>query len=68
MKNQNRTMFSIHLIEENGKISAVAEAYGSSPTPFEIGYEIMASLEKASFNQPELNLRVEPLTYSERLQ
>jgi len=56
------------LIEENGKISAVAEAYGSSPTPFEIGYEIMASLEKASFNQPELNLRVEPLTYSERLQ
>lgn len=68
MKNQNRTMFSIHLIEENGKVSVLAEAYGSSPTPFEIGYEIMASLEKASFNQPELNMRVEPLTYSERLQ
>ena len=63
-----KTVFSIHLIEENGQISAVAEAYGSSPTPFEIGYEIMASLEKASFRQPELNLRVEPLTYSERLQ
>ena len=67
MKSQ-KTMFSIHLIEENGQISAVAEAYGSSPMPFEIGYEIMASLEKASFRQPELNLRVEPLTYSERLQ
>ena len=67
MKNQ-KTAFIIHLIEENGKVSVLAEAYGSSPTPFKIGYEIMASLEKASFSQPELNLRVEPLTYSERLQ
>ena len=68
MKNQNRTMFSIHLIEEDGRVSVVAEAYSSSPTPFEIGYEIMASLENASHRQPELNLRVEPLVYSERLQ
>jgi hypothetical protein len=65
---KNKTCFSIHLIEKDGQISAVAEAYGSSPTPFEIGYEIMASLEKASYQQPELRLRVEPLTYSERLQ
>lgn len=67
MKNQ-KTMFSIHLIEEDGQISVMAEAYGNSPTPFEIGYEIMASLEKASYAQPELHLRVEPFTYSEMLQ
>ena len=67
MKNL-KTSFIIHLIEENGQISVLAEAFGNSPKPFEIGYEIMASLEKASFNNPELNLRVEPLTYSERLQ
>lgn len=67
MKNQ-KTMFSIHLIEEDGRVSVLAEAFGSSPAPFEIGYEIMASLERASHNQPELRLRVEPLTYSERLQ
>lgn len=67
MKSQ-KTTFSIHLIEEDGRVSVVAEAFGNSPTPFEIGYEIMASLEKASFRQPELNLRVEPLAYSERLQ
>lgn len=67
MKNQ-KTLFSIHLIEEDGQISVMAEAYGNSPTPFEIGYEIMASLEKASYTQPELRLRVEPLAYSERLQ
>ena len=67
MKSQ-KTTFSIHLIEEDGRVSVLAEAYGSSPMPFEIGYEIMATLEKASFRQPELNLRVEPLTYSERLQ
>lgn len=67
MKNQ-KTLFSIHLIEDGGQISVVAEAFGSSPAPFEIGYEIMASLERASHNQPELRLRVEPLAYSERLQ
>ena len=67
MKNQ-KTLFSIHLIEEDEQISVVAEAYGKSPTPFEIGYEIMASLERASYAQPELKLRVEPLAYSERLQ
>ena len=67
MKNQ-KTVFSIHLIEEDGQVSVLAEAFGSSPAPFEIGYEIMASLEKASHTQPELKLRVEPLAYSERLQ
>lgn len=67
MKNQ-KTTFTIHLIEEDGVISVVAEAYGSSPMPFEIGYEIMASLEKAAISHPHMNLRVEPLTYSEHLQ
>lgn len=67
MKNP-KTLFAIYLIEEDGQISVVAESYGTNPTPFEIGHEIMASLEKASIRQPELKLRVEPLTYSERLQ
>ena len=63
-----KTFFLIHLIEQDGHISAVAEACGNSLTPFEIGLEIMASLEKASIDHPDMNLRVEPLTYTERLQ
>ena len=63
-----KTIFTISLIEKDGKISAIAQACGNNPTTFEIGYEIMASLEKAAFNHPHMNLRVEPLAYSERLQ
>ena len=62
------TRFSIHLIEQDGQISAVAEAVGDQSNAFEIGFEIMASLEKASYTNPELNLRVQELNYSERLQ
>ncbi len=68
MKSPKKTTFTIHLIEQDGVISVVAEAFGHSPMPYEIGYEIMASLENAAIVHPHMNLRVEPLTYSERLQ
>lgn len=64
-----KTRFSIHLFQdEDGNLSAVAEAVGDQSKPYEIGYEIMASLEKAAFNHPDLKLRIQELNYSERLQ
>ncbi len=67
-KNSNRSMFSIHLIEdENGRVSAIAEMVGTGPNAIDIGYEIMQKLELASFDHPD-RLSVQPLQYCKNYQ
>lgn len=67
-KNSNRSLFSIHLIEdENGRVSAIAEMVGTGPNAIDIGFEIMQKLELASFDHPE-RLAVQPLTYCKNYQ
>ena len=64
-----KTIFSIHLMQdEHGHISVVSEAAGPQPTAYEIGIEIMANLKVAAQHNPQMNMRVEPLNYCERLQ
>ena len=65
----NKTIFSIHLMQdEQGHISVVAEAAGDQPQAYEIGIEIMANLEAAAVCNPHMNMRVQPLTFSDSLQ
>ena len=67
-KNSKKTMFSIHLIEdEDGRVSAIAEMVGTGPNAIDIGFEIMQKLELASFDHPE-RLAVLPLTYCKNYQ
>ena len=67
-KNSNKTLFSIHLIEdENGRVSVITEAVGTGPNAYDIGFEIMQKLELASFDHPE-RLAVQPLTYCKNYQ
>ena len=64
----NRSMFSIHLIEdENGRVSAIAEMVGAGPNAIDIGFEIMQKLELASFDHPD-RIAVQPLTYCKNYQ
>jgi hypothetical protein len=64
----NKTLFSIHLMQsEDGQISIVSEAAGSQPEVYEIGIEIMANLKAAAACNPHMNLRVEPLLFSDSL-
>lgn len=65
----NKTIFTIHLMQdEAGHISVVSEAAGDQPQVYEIGIEIMASLEAAAVCNPHMNMRVQPLTFSDSLQ
>ena len=65
----NKTVFSIHLMQdEKGQISVLAEAAGDQPQVYEIGIEIMANLETAAVRNPDMNIRVQPLTYCETVQ
>jgi len=67
-KNSNKSLFSIHLIEdENGRVSAIAERVGSGPNAIDIGMEIMQKLELASFDYPD-RLAVQPITYCKNYQ
>ena len=67
-KNLKKTLFSIHLIEdENGRVSVMAEAVGAGPNAYDIGFEIMQKLELASLDHPE-RLAVQPLTYCKNYQ
>ena len=67
-KNSKKSMFSIHLIEdENGRVSAIAEMVGSGPNAIDIGFEIMQKLELASIDHPS-RLAVQPLTYCKNYQ
>lgn len=67
-KNSKRSLFSIHLIEdEDGRVSAIAEMVGSGPNVIDIGFEIMQKLELASREHPE-KLAVQPLTYCNNYQ
>ena len=65
---KNKTLFSIHLLQdEDGAISVVAEAAGAQPEAYEIGIEVMASLEAAAVSHPYMKMRVQPLVYSTSL-
>lgn len=65
----NKTVFSIHLMQdEQGHISVLAEAAGKQPQVYQIGIEILANLETAAVCNPDMNIRVQPLTYSDVLQ
>ena len=67
-KNSKKTLFSIHLIEdENGRVSVMAEAVGAGPNAYDIGFEIMQKLELASFDHPD-RLAVQPLQYCKNYQ
>ena len=67
-KNSKRSLFSIHLIEdENGRVSAIAEAVGTGANAIGIGFEIMQKLELASFDHPD-RLAVMPLSYCKNYQ
>lgn len=67
-KNSNKSLFSIHLIEdENGRVSAIAEQVGTGPNAIDIGLEIMQKLEIASFDHPD-RLLVQPLTFCKNYQ
>ena len=67
-KNSSKTLFSIHLIEdENGRVSVMAEAVGVGPNAYDIGFEIMQKLELAALDHPE-RLAVQPLTYCKNYQ
>mgnify|MGYP007049626440 FL=1 len=67
-KNSKKTMFSIHLIEgEDGRVSVMAEAVGTGPNAYDIGFEIMQKLELASFDHPD-RLAVQPLQYCKNYQ
>ena len=67
-KNLKKTMFSIHLIEdENGRVSAIAEMVGAGPNAIDIGFEIMQKLELASIDHPD-RLAVQPLQYCKNYQ
>lgn len=67
-KNLKKTLFSIHLIEdENGRVSVMAEAVGTGPNAYDIGFEIMQKLELASFDHPD-RLAVQPLQYCKNFQ
>ena len=62
-KNSKKSMFSIHLIEdENGRVSAIAEMVGTGPNAIDIGFEIMQKLELASLDHPD-RLAVQSLQY-----
>ena len=66
--NSKKTLFSIHLIEdENGRVSVITEAVGTGPNAYDIGFEIMQKLELASFDYPE-RLAVQPLQYCKNYQ
>ena len=54
--------------DENGHISILSEAAGPQPEVYEIGIEIMANLKAAASCNPHMNMRVQPLEYSESLQ
>lgn len=63
-----KTLFTIHLMQdEDGQISIVSEAAGSQPEVYQIGIEIMANLQTAAVCNPHMNMRVEPLLYSDSL-
>lgn len=65
----NKTVFSIHLMQdEAGHISVMAEAGGDQPEVYNIGIEIMANLEAAAVCNPDMKMRVQPLSYSDSLQ
>ena len=65
----NRTIFSIHLMQdEAGHISVMAEAGGDQPEVYNIGIEIMANLETAAICNPQMNMRVQPLTLTNSIQ
>jgi len=67
-KNSKKSMFSIHLIEdENGRVSAIAEMVGSGANAIDIGFEIMQKLELASIDHPT-RLAVQPLQYCKNYQ
>lgn len=66
---KQKTLFSIHLMQdEEGGISVMAEAGGDQPEVYEIGIEILSNLKAAAVCNPHMNMRVQPLTYSELLQ
>lgn len=54
--------------DERGHISVLSEAAGDQPQVYEIGIEIMANLETAAICNPHMNMRVQPLTFSDSLQ
>ena len=67
-KNSNRSLFSIHLIEQpDGRVSALAEWVGHGPNALDIGFEIMQKLELAAREHPE-RLVVQPLTHCKNYQ
>lgn len=67
-KNSKKTLFSIHLIEdEDGRVSAIAEMVGTGPNAIDIGFEIMQKLELASLDHPD-RLAVQPLSYCKNYQ
>ena len=67
-KNSKKSMFSIHLIEdEDGRVSAIAEMVGTGANAIDIGMEIMQKLELASLDHPE-KLAVQSLNYSKNYQ
>lgn len=66
---KKKTVFSIHLMQdEDGHISIVSEAAGPQPEVYDIGIEIMANLSAAADYNPHMNMKVEPLLYTDLLQ
>lgn len=63
-----KTLFSIHLIQDDDHISVISEAAGGHPDVYDLGIEIMANLAAASKINPEMNIRVAPLTYTDHMQ
>lgn len=53
--------------DEEGRISIVSEAAGDQPEVYEIGIEIMANLRSAAICNPHMNMRVEPLLFTDSL-
>ncbi len=67
-KNSKKTMFSIHLIEgDDGRVSVMAEAVGTGPNAYDIGFEIMQKLELASIDHPD-RLAVQPMQFCKNYQ
>jgi len=54
--------------DEQGHISVMAEAAGKQPQVYQIGIEILANLETAAVRNPDMKIRVQPLTYCETVQ
>jgi hypothetical protein len=63
-----KTIFTIQLVQDDAGISVLSGAVGQHPEVFDIGIEILANLKVASETHPQMNIRVDHLQFTDRMQ